>query len=129
LTGYLEREPPPRRKPSIDRRQLPSGPWDPLPAPRLLGAAFTGCGAFLLWLEASSVNHYGTYGRKGLAMLCLALALGLWLLIVGDPVDEESGEAHLGPRIGLWTAGALGLGLGLTRSGLDLVLRVADALR
>jgi len=81
--------------------------------PRLAGLGLFACGLFLGGINVYEIESAGQYYIKALIFTPMALLLGLWLMIAGQPRDERTGEMALWGKIGTGMTAAAGLVLGI----------------
>ncbi len=82
-------------------------------SPRLTGLALVGIGVFLLLLNGYSLWENDEFYPKALVFTPMALLLGVWLTIVGQPIDRQTGERALWSKVGAGVLTGFGLLLGI----------------
>lgn len=60
--------------------------------PRVAGLLLTGAGAVLVFWMQSMVESEGRYYPKALFFGCIAVILGIWTTITGQPKDPQTGQ-------------------------------------
>ncbi|UQA59297.1 hypothetical protein [Polyangium aurulentum] len=81
--------------------------------PRLAGLGIFACGLLLGGINAYEIESAGKFYIKALVFTPMALLLGLWLMIAGQPRDEHTGEIALWGKIGAGVTSGAGLVLGV----------------
>jgi hypothetical protein len=80
--------------------------------PRLGGLVLLVVALLLVGINVWTLYEEKKFYPKALLFAPMAACTGTWLLIVGQPVDERTGEVLLWSRLGTGASAALGLLLG-----------------
>jgi hypothetical protein len=81
--------------------------------PRAGGAFLLLMGLLVSALAVWEVFYWGKYHMKVVVLAPTVTMVGLYSLVVGRPIDPETGDVEQWAKVGVWVAGGVGVAAGI----------------